>query len=322
MASADDRLPPPMSQTGIVLGDFRWYSPAQVRGRELTEADEVYVLAVLCWELLHGRALRDYDGAGYTLQAIIGGELPVPLVRAEAAALGPVLTAALALEREARPATVLALASALESAVRPAEAAVVGAWIAGRLPDVVAEQRARVEMAAAFPTPTQGWIEIGAPWDGALGRTTLAVVGGTAGRRLVALTRPHSMCRDDLDAWRKTQREASADDLVRERDGGIVLVHRYVPGVEVLQLRNAGACAPPDVAVTIVAAAARALAARLTSGATRMIATSLVPEELHVGVDGSVWWTHLGPAPMPRPPTPSEPATPSEPVARGKRPRW
>lgn len=318
-ASADDNLPARMSQTGIVLGDFGWYSPAQVRGIARVEADEVYVLAVLCWELLHGRALRDREGTFEALNAIIRGELPVPLVRPEAAALEPVLTAALALEREARPATVGALAETLEAAVRPAEAATVGAWIAAALPAWVSQQRALVEFAAAFPTPKRGWIEVGAPWDGTLGQTTLVVEGRDGARRLIAVTRPHGMMLDDHEVHRQLAREASADDIVRERDGGLALVHRFVPGVEAVQLRDAGACAPPDVAVAIVAAAARALAARLTSGETRMMATSLEPGELHIGDDGSVWWTRIGPAPVPRPVTPPEP---TEPVARGKRPRW
>lgn len=311
-----------MSQTGVVLGDFSWYSPAQVRGIERAEADEVYVLAVLCWELLHGRAMRDHEGAFEMLNAIRFGVLPVPLVQPDAVALEPVLMAALALEREARPATVHALAERLEAAVRPADAATVGAWIAAALPAAVAEQRALVELAAAFPTPKRGWIEVGKPWFGTWGETTLVVEGSDGGRRLIAVTRPYSMMRDDHEMHRKLEREASADDIVRERDGGIALVHRFVPGVEAVQLRDAGACAPPDVAVAIVAAAARALAARLTSGKTRMMAMSLEPGELHIGDDGSVWWTRIGPAPTPRPPTPTEPATPTTPVARGKRPRW
>lgn len=310
-----------MSQTGIVLGDFGWYSPAQVRGCALTEADEVYVLAVLCWELLHGRRLRDHEGAFETLHAIIGGELPVPLVPPQAAALAPVLTAALALEREARPATMSALAERLEAAVSPADAATVGAWIAAALPVAVAEQRARVEFAAAFPTPPHGWIEVGAPWDGTIGQTTLAVVGGDGGRRLIAITRPHSMMYADHEMRRALEREASADDIVRERDGGLALVHRFVPGVEAVQLRQAGAQAPAAVAVAIVAAAARALAARLTVGEARLIATSLEAGELHVGDDGSVWWTRLGPAPT-APRAPTVPVEPTAPVARGKRPRW
>jgi hypothetical protein len=105
-----------LTKTGMMVGTVHYMSPEQVRGRPLDGRSDVFSAGVILYQLLTGERPFQGEGATQVLYKIVNEEPPTP----DLAALGdigarllPILSRALAKDREARYPSAAALAEDL-----------------------------------------------------------------------------------------------------------------------------------------------------------------------------------------------------------------
>jgi Ca-activated chloride channel homolog len=302
------------TQTGTTMMSTSYLSPEHVRDVSLGAPHEVFALAVLLWELIAGRSLFRVDGDAFTtLQRIVTGTLPSPLLPSELAALEPVLRRALAVDPAQRHATPLAFARAVETAIAPATTAEVAAWLAQLAPRALDHQAQLHGRLATARIPRHGYAIIDKLDSTMSGEVYFAVRATPDGRQAIALRRLHSMLASDSHTAATFLSAAALElpgiapivDAGHDTAGVPFLAQPFVRGLsldEVLRAMSRGHGAPPAIATAIVCDAACALAPTIAlpapGGSTvALVATELKPSSLRVGVDGRAVWLSLGVAP-------------------------
>jgi len=337
------------TMSGTLRGKYAYLSPEQARGNPVDGRHEVYMLAVLLWELVMGRRLwartRDFE----ILQAIVQGELPSPLVPNELARLDPVLRRALTTNVADRYPSPLEFARALEalplSRATPDE---IAAWLRDAAAEILAEDDARAAKIARVAVPHGGYATVARLAITSEASLLLAARAGAAGNEAVVLRRANPAVAADPERVEDFLSEATVPGagFVRTFEagtdtlGGVFLAQDYIPGCSLHDLQRAlhraNRRAPIEIALGLIVQAARALDAVLElpdpSGAViGILLREMDPSSLRIGLDGRPVWTSLGRAPsqqltaprrthvplrvMPGVLDPSAPAAPAPPIA-------
>jgi len=144
-----------LTKTGMMVGTVHYMSPEQVRGKHLDGRSDVFSVGVILYQLLAGQRPFEGEGATQVLYKIVNEEPPPP----DLGALGdvgrkllPVLSRALAKDREARYPSAKALADdigAVLEEVRKADGPVPAATAGALFAAVRAAREGRGEEAVA-----------------------------------------------------------------------------------------------------------------------------------------------------------------------------
>jgi Ca-activated chloride channel family protein len=296
------------TMAGVLKGKFGHMSPEMARGKPIEPPHEVFMLAVLLYELLANKRMFRADDDFSTLKLIVEPALPDPLVPANAAPLAPILRRALAREPAQRYPTAGAFADAVEAALAPASFAEVATWLAGVDPERLVEQDARLVRASAAHPPVRGYFLV--ERLEMTGTSMMYLASSPFGP--VVFERLLDHIAEDPDGVDAFLGEAALSipgitpilDCGVDQLGGVFRVMPFVAGLDLSTIQRsvtrATATIPPAIAVSIIVAAARALEAALHLGPKLgLVAHDIDPTELRVGVDGRPVWTTLGIAPHP-----------------------
>jgi hypothetical protein len=134
-----------LTKTGMMVGTVHYMSPEQVRGKHLDGRSDVFSVGVILYQLLAGQRPFQGEGATQVLYKIVNDEPPPPDLSAlgnVGAMLLPILSRALAKDRESRYPTADALADDLSAVLEEAEKT------AGPVPAETAEVLATARRAA------------------------------------------------------------------------------------------------------------------------------------------------------------------------------
>lgn len=287
------------TQAGTIVGTMQYLSPEQVRGSSVDARHRVFVGAVILCELLLGRSLWSSENMMETLQDILRGNLPTPLVPPAAAALEPILRRALQSDRDRRHGDPGELADELAAVSEVAAAADIAAWLRSAAPGAIDAETARArKIAATRAVRGAGWVTVDNVHSDEHVMLDVDVRASAAGPVEVALVKRLSLGYDDPERIRHMLRpplggrDGFVECIERGADArGAFAAYVYRPGLVLddRSLRRAGPM-PLAIALGIMVPALRALADADARRSRCVLSNDLQPSLLWLGLNGVVRW--------------------------------
>lgn len=114
--AADGKSAPSLTMSGMVMGSPRYMSPEQIRGAQVDARSDLFSVGALLYESLTGRPAFPGDDTVSVMYAVTNARVPGLSGSVELAAIGTVLSRALAKHPEQRPARAEDMAEALRAA--------------------------------------------------------------------------------------------------------------------------------------------------------------------------------------------------------------
>jgi TolB-like protein/tetratricopeptide (TPR) repeat protein len=127
--TGDGKASPGLTMSGMVLGSPRYMSPEQIRGGPVDPRSDLFAVGALLYESLTGRPAFPGNDTVSVMYAVTNARVPELTGSAELAAIGLVLSRALAKHPEQRPARAEEMAAALRAAGETGSASRPGAPI-------------------------------------------------------------------------------------------------------------------------------------------------------------------------------------------------